>query len=438
MLIREIKYVTDESLNVCDLSITSLTNTLKNIQHLILRSNSISSCNTLSNIGNSRKNSNLLSPNNSNSATNTNTTSHSTRANTNGTFSKNPFIPSITKGLLYKNNVFCANANHGQFLPNGDFNPNESYFNQYIDGNGGELNSYSADEDEENKLSAYEHSNKHKLRKSLPAQIFRRIPAPLQQQQQQQQQHPVWSTTTSATGLPIVEQMPSRQRSLSLKGPTFSNSSHNQFLEFKVQKPADLPYSVQSQAYVSSSRNSGGDLSDTDSSSKTKAAVYHSKDKIATLDEGDLNNSSPANQNNSYDDEDEDANTNASSIASNVSSNQNKITSDYDSGESPNSSDYNSDTDKLHLQVGLAYIHSCPKNIDLFFLPKTRVESIAQTFFNRLKIFPRTKMVFVIFSLHSNFFLIRPIRPNFSDFCFESTSKFKEQLPNLKKKNLRS
>ena len=313
MLIREIKYVTDESLNVCDLSISSLTNTLKNIQNLILRSNSISSCNTLT-MANSRKNSNLLSPN-SNYPSNCN----SNKLSINGTFSKNPFNLTLTKGFLYKTN---GNLNSNNHIGNTVDFQSEHFLNQYANINGAtqELNSYSADEDEENKLSAYEHSNKHKLRKSLPAQIFRRLPP----------HPPTWSTTTSATGLPIVEQMPSRQRSLSLKGPTFSNS---QIYEFKSQKPSEALYSIQCQHYKTNNH----------------ILEQETKNSLVTIENSYENKESMLNR--SYDEEDEYVNTIASSINSNISANQNKITSDYDSGESPNSSDYNSDTDKLHMQV---------------------------------------------------------------------------------------
>lgn len=310
MLIREIKYVTDESLNVCDLSISMLTNTLKNIQNLILRSNSISSCNTLT-VNNSRKNSNHLSPG-----------SNSNRLSINGTLtpkSANSFtLPNtLSKGFLYKTNTNgILNSNQ-----NTDFHT-DNFMNQYMNTNEviRDSNSYSADEDEENKLTAYEHSNKHKLRKSLPSQIIRRLPP---------QHPPVWSTTTSATGLPIVEPMPSRQRSLSLKGPTFSNSP---LFEFKSQKPSETLYSIQSQKL----ENNQVKLK-----TMSQALKIDNEEIDTTLDR-------------SYD-EDEDETNNTTTMNINISPNQNKITSDYDSGESPNSSDYNSDTDKLHLQVKISF-----------------------------------------------------------------------------------
>ena len=309
MLIREIKYVTDESLNVCDLSINMLTNTLKNIQNLILRSNSISSCNTLT-VNNSRKNSNHLSP-----SINTNRLSINGMLASRNSSSFN-FPNTLTKGFLYKTNtngVLNINQHHSDFHA-------DNFVNQYINTNGAnqESNSYSADEDEENNLTAYEHSNKHKLRKSLPSQIIRRLPP---------QHPPVWSTTTSATGLPIVEPMPSRQRSLSLKGPTFSNSP---LFDFKSQKPTDTLYSIQSQ--------------------KLEANNQFKLKQVPLVSKIENEETSKTKLNRSYDDEEDETNPIVSANI-NIIANQSKITSDYDSGESPNSSDYNSDTDKLHLQV---------------------------------------------------------------------------------------
>lgn len=195
------------------------------------------------------------------------------------------------------------------------------------------LNSYSADEDEETKYASFMCANqgnsneikqsKYKIRRSLPAQFYRRM------------SNIAWSTTTSANGLPTVEVAPSRQRSLSLKCTgIYSNNNTNQSLisplysSYSVSDKADL-FLKNKDSFVS---NNSELLRNVESSSSEGKAELTAETKVSIK----------------YDYEDEE-NTPGSSVNSNISC-KNK-TSDYESGESPTNSDYNSDTDKLQLKV---------------------------------------------------------------------------------------
>lgn len=274
LLAKEIKSIADEALGHSghDLSITNLINALKSIQNLILQSNSITN-----NRFNFLKSNNKLS----------NGYTHS---------------PSTSKTLQYSSSKMHDNVAND---------------NDEAGETGPELNSYSADEDEECKyptlvyLNDSKSSTKHKLRKSLPAQFYKRM------------SQLTWSTTTSANGLPVVEACPSRQRSLSLKGPTFT---------------PHLPHSLPAQTYHKSNEC----VCQANDGIKVRQEEAHDEFLSKQTDEN----------RNSYDDEDEDN----AIMSSNIASNQNR-TSDYDSGESPNSSDYNSDTDKLQLKVIFSFFY---------------------------------------------------------------------------------
>ena len=148
-----------------------------------------------------------------------------------------------------------------------------------------ESNSYSADEDEDqnNSQLAIFYSAKTRTRRSLPARA----------------NSLAWSsTTTSASGMPVVESVSFKQRSSSLK------------LTGLLNQNLLIHSNVSSKDYLDKSSNN-----------------------TIQNDESDVNSLN-------------------SSIEQTSSCNKsNNKTSDYDSGESPNSSDYNSDTDKLQLKV---------------------------------------------------------------------------------------
>jgi hypothetical protein len=283
LLAKEIKSIADEALGHSghDLSITNLINALKSIQNLILQSNSITN-----NRFNFLKSNNKLS---------------------NG-YTHSPNSTSSSKTLQQYSS--SKMQSHGDVANDND-EAGET---------GPELNSYSADEDEECKYptlvylnDAKSSSTKHKLRKSLPAQFYKRM------------SQLTWSTTTSANGLPVVEACPSRQRSLSLKGPTFT---------------PHLPHSLPAQTYHKSNEcvcqanacSDGIKIRQEEAHDEFLSSSKQTDERVSNR--------------NSYDDEDEDN----AIMSNNIASNQNR-TSDYDSGESPNSSDYNSDTDKLQLKV---------------------------------------------------------------------------------------
>jgi hypothetical protein len=167
------------------------------------------------------------------------------------------------------------------------------------------LNSYSADEDEENKNSK-KHSNeishsfkpvKCRNRKSLPTQIYKRIST--------------WSTTTSATGLPIIELLPARHRSLNLKANFFNQNE-------KLKDDVD---NQKSDSYLSVQEEICTENLEKENNEETKILL----DNLA--------------KRKSYDDYGEKINNCKNTCK----------TSDYDSAESPNNSDYNSDTDKLNI-----------------------------------------------------------------------------------------
>ena len=186
----------------------------------------------------------------------------------------------------------------------------------------------SADEDDESRLlptfsnfpgsplaspllptgSLSESKLKNRLRRSLPGPVTKR---------------PLWSTTTSATGLPNIESIPSRQRTLSLKIPSNTLVGVNTSCSHSAERS---PLNSKCGSLIECSQASGG---------------YGDSLDQARNSPGSMTNNAQLSK---YEFEDEEK-------LGNLPASVNK-TSDYDSGESPNNSDYNSDTDKLHLKVG--------------------------------------------------------------------------------------
>lgn len=287
-------------------------------------------------------------------------------------FSVNNLIHSIKtiKNLINHSNLLCKfvkpnsyksqnqnSINHESLLNNANsskvniikFTSNTSsaskYYKIYNDSNSilnenvnAELNnSYSADEDEENKYHSFFYSNKNNnyqtsnkystditnnsksknnYRRSLPAHFFRRMSTL------------PWSTTTSATGLPIEIPSSSRQRSFSLRHPIVYNHA-GPYYNLKGKDVICKSELLNDDKLASSSTNPN------ESQATSSLPLYN--DQLGLV------------KNRFYDEDEE--NTTGSSVNSNISCNQNNKTSDYESGESPTNSDYNSDTDKLQLKV---------------------------------------------------------------------------------------
>jgi hypothetical protein len=216
------------------------------------------------------------------------------------------------------------------------------------------LTSYSSDEDDEIKYNSQLNasnksisssetsrqsssgggtsSSRTKSRRSLPTYYPRRVSTI------------TCSTTTDANGMPIIEEPPSRLRSLSLKTPNLANN-------IAIQSSSLANSSISTATLYSSSlnkikKNPAVEAKATDEIKRMndeKPDLYslsrHSINE-ETLDERKSSSISQQERKSSLNDQ-------TSKTLSTIMSNQVGKTSDYDSGESPNSSDYNSDTDKL-------------------------------------------------------------------------------------------
>lgn len=136
----------------------------------------------------------------------------------------------------------------------------------------------------------------------------------------------VWSTTsTSADGMTIVENLPLRPRSSSLKVSGFLNQNFTLNTTSSDRSSNTILYDISDQ---SPEHNSLDESSSVFLATPTTTnIVKENEEEETTVSTSD----------------------NVKTTTSTTTAN-NK-TSDYDSGESPNSSDYNSDTDKLQLKV---------------------------------------------------------------------------------------
>jgi len=136
----------------------------------------------------------------------------------------------------------------------------------------------------------------------------------------------VWSTTsTSADGMTIVENLPLRPRSSSLKVSGFLNQNFTLNTTSSDRSSNTILYDISDQSPEHNSLDESSSVFLT--TPTTTNIVKENEEEETTVSTSD----------------------NVKTTTSTTTAN-NK-TSDYDSGESPNSSDYNSDTDKLQLKV---------------------------------------------------------------------------------------
>ena len=135
----------------------------------------------------------------------------------------------------------------------------------------------------------------------------------------------VWSTTsTSADGMTIVENLPLRPRSSSLKVSGFLNQNFTLNTTSSDRSSNTILYDIsdQSPEHNSLDESSSVFLTTSTTTNIVKENEGEGETTVSTSDNIKTTNATANNK-----------------------------TSDYDSGESPNSSDYNSDTDKLQLKV---------------------------------------------------------------------------------------
>ena len=270
----------------------------------------------------------------------------------------------------FKNGLINGKINHriNNELSNEKFDENDNY---------DELNSYSADEDEETRLnlindngglflhneskqSSSQRKNKNRANSNntinVPVQFLTSS-----YNKHRNSQILTWSTTTSANGYPNIELLQSsKQRSLSLRGSNLQINNHSLINFNSVDNKLNQKYSNNINNNNTNNAKSNDDFKEF---SINFNKFFNQSDSKSSSKTNDLNSNHIhlENQNDltkpSYEDKNI-QNGNASTNCNN--SNNNKIniskaakTSDYDSCESPNSSDYNSDTDKLLLKVNI-------------------------------------------------------------------------------------
>jgi hypothetical protein len=265
----------------------------------------------------------------------------------------------------FKNGIVNGKINHKS--------KNESWNEKFdLSDNCDDFNSYSADEDEENKLNLLDDNFLQSESKQTSSQKKNKnransnntINVPVQFLTSSYNKHRnsqilTWSTTTSANGYPNIELLQSsKQRSLSLRGSNLQ-INNNSLINFNsVDNKLNQKYSNNINT-CNINKNTENDLNfkefsinfnklfnqlDSKSSSKKNDRMIDSRVNLT-------------NENDSAKNSYEEKNVQKDSVNTSCNSN-NKIniskaakTSDYDSCESPNSSDYNSDTDKLLLKV---------------------------------------------------------------------------------------
>ena len=137
----------------------------------------------------------------------------------------------------------------------------------------------------------------------------------------------VWSTTsTSADGMTIVENLPLRPRSSSLKVSGFLNQNFTLNTTSSDRSSNTILYDISDQSPEHNSLDESSSVFLTTHTNIVKENEEEGETTVSTSD-------------------------NIKTTTTTTTTTANNKTSDYDSGESPNSSDYNSDTDKLQLKV---------------------------------------------------------------------------------------